>query len=231
MYWLDENEISFPHPTYANEDGVLALGGDLSPKRLLFAYENGIFPWYNEGEPIVWWSPNPRFILYPKDLKVSKSMRPYFNQGKFKVTYDTVFEEVMISCQQSARKGQFGTWITDDMVSAYLELHRLGFAHSVEVWENGNLVGGLYGVSLGKCFFGESMFQTKSNASKFGFITMVRKLTSFGFTLIDAQTPTKHLTSLGAKNLPREEFLDLLKKNKEEKTLIGNWNEILNKPS
>ena len=229
MYWLDEDEISFPHPSYSNEDGILALGGDLSPNRLLFAYENGIFPWFNEGEPIIWWSPDPRFVLYPDDLKVSKSMRPYFNQGKFKVTYDTVFREVMVSCQQSPRQGQLGTWITEDMIDAYVKVHELGFAHSVEVWDDGQLVGGLYGISLGKIFFGESMFQRKSNASKFGFITLVRKLKSLGFNLIDAQTPTKHLGSLGAKNIPREDFLAILKENKSKETLRGNWNNILNK--
>jgi len=228
MYLLDENEISFPHPSLSNEDGVLAFGGDLSPQRLLFAYENGIFPWFNEGEPIVWWSPDPRFVLYPEDLKVSKSMRPYFNQGKFQVTFDTVFQDVIENCKLSSRSGQEGTWITDDMVSAYVKLNELGFAHSVEVWNNEVLVGGLYGISLGKCFFGESMFQKKSNASKFGFITLVRKLKSIGFNLIDAQTPTKHLESLGAINIPRKDFLEILEKNKKEKTLRGNWNELLN---
>lgn len=228
MYLLDENEISFPHPSLSNEDGVLAFGGDLSPQRLLFAYENGIFPWFNEGEPIVWWSPDPRFVLYPEDLKVSKSMRPYFNQGKFQVTFDTVFQDVIENCKLSSRSGQEGTWITDDMVSAYVKLNELGFAHSVEVWDNEVLVGGLYGISLGKCFFGESMFQKKSNASKFGFITLVRKLKSIGFNLIDAQTPTKHLESLGAINIPRKDFLEILEKNKKEKTLRGNWNELLN---
>ena len=228
MYLLDENEISFPHPSLSNEDGVLAFGGDLSPQRLLFAYENGIFPWFNEGEPIVWWSPDPRFVLYPEDLKVSKSMRPYFNQGKFQVTFDTVFQDVIENCKLSSRSGQEGTWITDDMVSAYVKLNELGFAHSVEVWNNEVLVGGLYGISLGKCFFGESMFQKKSNASKFGFITLVRKLKSIGFNLIDAQTPTKHLESLGAINIPRKDFLEILEKIKKEKTLRGNWNELLN---
>ncbi len=227
MYSLDENEISFPHPSLANEDGILAFGGDLSPQRLLFAYENGIFPWFNEGEPIIWWSPDPRFVLYPDDLKVSKSMRPYFNQEKFLVTYDTVFQEVIENCKDLSRAGQDGTWITDDMVKAYVKLHELGFAHSVEVWDNNILVGGLYGISLGKCFFGESMFQKKSNASKFGFITLVRKLKSIGFNLIDAQTPTKHLESLGAINISRKVFLDILEKNKKEKTLRGDWNELL----
>ncbi len=228
MYRLDENEISFPHPSLADENGILAIGGDLSPQRLIFAYENGIFPWFNEGEPYIWWSPDPRFVLFPEDLKVSKSMRPYFNQGKFKVTYDTVFRDVMYECQQSFRKGQLGTWITEDMIEAYVKVHELGLAHSVEVWDNGNLVGGLYGISLGKCFFGESMFQKKSNASKFGFITLVRKLKALSFNLIDAQTPTKHLASLGAKNIPRADFLDILEKNKKEKTLVGNWDQILN---
>lgn len=215
----------------ADPNGILAVGGDLSPERLLTAYTWGIFPWFNEGEPIIWWSPDPRFVLYPNDLKVSKSMRPYFNQQKFTVTFDTQFEAVMRSCQQQRRKGQFGgTWITEDMVEAYVRLHRLGYAHSVEVWKDQALVGGLYGVALGKVFFGESMFARESNASKFGFISLVKKLQEFDFQLVDCQQETNHLGSLGARAIDRKVFLDLLKKNQEEETLVGSWADFFSTP-
>ena len=217
MYLLDEEDIAFPPGELANDIGVLAIGGDLSPKRLLHAYAQGIFPWYNEDlEPIVWWCPDPRFVLFPNDLKVSKSMRPYFNQKKFTVTYDTVFEEVMRHCMQASRKGQQGSsWINEDMIEAYTRLNQLGFAHSVEVWQRDELVGGLYGIAMGKVFFGESMFTKVSNASKFGFISLVRKLAQEDYWLIDCQQQTKHLGSLGAKAIPRTDFLALLKKNIE----------------
>ena len=181
IYRLDPNNYSFPHPEYANDDGILAIGGDLSPVRLVTAYTYGIFPWFNPGEPILWWSPDPRFVLYPDDLKVSRSMRPYFNQSKFKVTCDQHFQAVMENCQQSNRKGQgMGSWITGGMIEAYTELHQMGYAHSIEVWEENQLVGGLYGIALGKVFFGESMFTKVSNASKFGFISLVQKLRNQG---------------------------------------------------
>jgi leucyl/phenylalanyl-tRNA--protein transferase len=175
VFWLTE-EISFPPPELANEDGILAVGGDLSTDRLLLAYSMGLFPWFNPDDPILWWSPDPRFVLYPDKLKVAKSMRPYFNQNKFQVTFDTCFEKVIMACQQQYRKGQSGgTWITDEMVTSYTQLNKLGFAHSVEVWKDEELVGGLYGISLGKIFFGESMFAKRSNASKFGFGKRVTK--------------------------------------------------------
>jgi len=178
LYWLRKDQITFPNADLANADGILAVGGDLSAERLIEAYQNGIFPWFNPEDPIIWWSPNPRFVLFPDEIKVSKSMRPYFNQKKFKISCDTVFEEVINSCSKQNRSGQLGgTWITDNMVEAYVNLHRLGYAHSVEVWNEDELVGGLYGISLGKIFFGESMFSKVSNASKFGFITLVKKLT------------------------------------------------------
>ncbi|HFC00520.1 MAG TPA: leucyl/phenylalanyl-tRNA--protein transferase, partial [Phaeodactylibacter sp.] len=170
------DELLFPPPELANEDGILAIGGDLSPQRLVLAYSMGLFPWFNPGEPILWWSPDPRFVLFPKKLKVSKSMRPYFNQKKFRVTYNTCFETIMRNCQQQYRKRQAGTWITDEMIVSYTKLNESGIAHSVEVWQGDELVGGLYGIALGKIFFGESMFAKVSNASKFGFITLVRKL-------------------------------------------------------
>ena len=224
VYWLDEQNINFPHPSHADDDGVLAVGGDLSPQRLVVAYSNGIFPWFNPNDPIIWWSPDPRFVLYPQDLKVSKSMRPYFNQKKFQLTVDQHFETVMRACQQQKRKGQGGgTWITENMVAAYVELHELGLAHSVEVWQDGNLVGGLYGVALGKVFFGESMFSKVSNASKFGFISLVRKLIEWDYDLIDCQQETPHLKSLGAKGIARTDFLSLLEQNKTLPTQQENW--------
>jgi leucyl/phenylalanyl-tRNA---protein transferase len=196
--------LYFPAQTNADEYGILAIGGDLSPERLIFAYENGIFPWYSEDEPITWFCPDPRFVLFPEEIKIAKSMSSLFNSRRFRVTYDTCFEEVMRSCGAISRKGQAGTWIIEDMISAYSNLHELGFAHSVEVWEGDDLVGGLYGVALGKVFFGESMFAKVSNASKFGFITLVKKLIADGFQLIDCQQETPHLASLGARAITRK---------------------------
>jgi len=227
VFQLSTDELVFPHPALADPSGILAVGGDLSPERLLLAYEWGIFPWFNEGEPIFWWSPDPRFVLFPTELNVSKSMRPYFNQRKFEVTFDTHFEAIMRACQSQYRQGQFGgTWITEDMVAAYIRLHELGYAHSVEVWKEEELVGGLYGISLGKVFFGESMFAYESNASKFGFITLVKKLQKIGFQLVDCQQETNHLGSLGARAIDRTEFLERLQKNQKAETLVGSWTDL-----
>lgn len=223
MYWLPEDELIFPDPQFADDEGIVALGGDLSPKRLVLAYSNGIFPWYNQDEPIIWWSPNPRFILLPENLKVSKSMRQVLRRETFKITFDTDFKSVLWNCQQIKRTGQDGTWITDEMYDAYVRLHSLGLAHSVEVWQEDVLVGGLYGISIGKCFFGESMFAKVSNASKAGFITMVQKLESIGFDMIDCQTETAHLRSLGADFIDRTDFLTYLKANNKKITLQGKW--------
>lgn len=223
IYQLTE-DIQFPHPKYTSPYGILAVGGDLSPERLLLAYQHGIFPWYNPGEPIYWWSPDPRFVLYPDQLRVSKSMRPYFNQQKYSVSFDRDFRAVMSACQQS-RLGE--TWITNEMLEAYCALHELGYAHSVEVWDGTALVGGLYGVSLGKVFFGESMFARASNASKFGFISLVQRLRQEGFQLIDCQQETGHLASLGAYAIPRPVFLDLLAQHGDTDTLRGDWGELL----
>ena len=213
VFWLDEHEIYFPPIDSAFPDGLLAVGGDLSPERLMLAYRLGIFPWYNPQEPILWWSPDPRLVLFPEELKVAKSMHSYFNQAKFSVTYNKDFELVMRSCANVSRAGNDGTWISEEMVEAYSQLHKLGFAHSVEVWKEGELVGGLYGVAFGKVFFGESMFTRISNASKFAFISLVRILKEKEFYLIDCQQETKHLISLGARSIPRTEFQEYLDMN------------------
>lgn len=222
LYWLTEH-ISFPPIEDAEDWGGIALGGDLSPKRLLLAYRSGIFPWYDVGQPIIWHAPDPRFVLYPKELKVSKSMRPIFNQKKFDITFDSDFYNVIRNCQQKKRKGQQGTWITEEMLEAFTRLFEMGYAHSVEVRQNGNLVGGLYGVSLGRIFFGESMFSEVSNASKAGFITLVGELTKRKFMLIDSQVHTKHLESLGGRFIPREKYMLLLDKALAHPTFQGSW--------
>lgn len=216
IYLLPDDELVFPDPRLANPDGILAVGGDLSPERVLLAYRHGIFPWYNPGEPILWWSPDPRLVLFPEELRVSKSMRPFFNQKKFDWTIDRDFHAVIRSCQHNRREGQRGgTWITEDIVEAFTQLHERGYAHSVEVWQAGELVGGLYGLALGKIFFGESMFTKVSNASKFGFICLVRRLHEWGFRLIDCQQETRHLKSLGARNITREAFMQYLAENEQ----------------
>jgi leucyl/phenylalanyl-tRNA--protein transferase len=217
-------EIKFPDPSKADRRGCLAFGGDLSTERLLLAYRSGIFPWFNEGEPISWFSPDPRMVLFPNEVYVSKTMKQVLERSYFKITYNTAFEDVMQQCAKIKRDGQFGTWISKDMIAAYVKLHQLGFAHSIEAWENDELVGGLYGISLGKCFFGESMFAKTSNASKAAFITFVKKLESLDFWLIDCQIYTEHLASLGANLIPRAIFLDYLTQNQknEELYLLNN---------
>ncbi len=204
-------ELVFPSAEFATEQGIVAVGGDLSPERLLLAYKNGIFPWFNDGEPIIWWSLDPRMVLFPSKLKISKSMRPYFNQAKYQVSYNQDFKAVIQACKHVNRVGQEGTWISDYMMAAYIRLHELGWAHSVEVWDRSELVGGLYGVRIGQVFCGESMFSRKSNASKFGFISLVKKLESEGVQMIDCQQETAHLRSLGAETIDKTEFLSLLK--------------------
>lgn len=213
MFLLDSEEIAFPDPAlYDFEGGLLAMGGDLSPERIWFAYQNGIFPWFNPEDDILWWCPDPRFVLFPEDLKISKSMKKILREGKFTFTKNKCFEEVMKNCQAAERKGQDGTWITDEMIESYSTLQRYGKAKSIEVWENDELVGGLYGVDLGHIFCGESMFAKVSNASKAGFIYFVEKYKS-QYQLIDCQVYTEHLASLGAKEIPKSEFLKILKQN------------------
>ncbi|GLB52637.1 leucyl/phenylalanyl-tRNA--protein transferase [Neptunitalea chrysea] len=202
--------LQFPHPEEASAEGIVAVGGDLSTERLLLAYRLGIFPWFDEEQPILWWSPDPRMVLFPDDLKVSKSMRKVIRDGHFKVTFNTCFREVIINCAGVKREDEYGTWITNDMVDAYCKLHEEGVAKSVEVWLDGALVGGLYGIDLGTIFCGESMFSKVSNASKFGFIQLVQKLKAENYSLIDCQVYTDHLASLGAIEIPRMEFLSKL---------------------
>ncbi|MBL4624974.1 MAG: leucyl/phenylalanyl-tRNA--protein transferase [Flavobacteriales bacterium] len=225
VYQLSD-ELVFPHPENAVNDGILAVGGDLSSERIILAYQNGIFPWYNEGDPIIWWSPNPRCILYTDKLNVSKSMRSLFNKNEFKVTLDQDFEQVMSECKKAPRHGQEGTWINNQMQQAYFELHKLGFAHSVEVWNKEELVGGLYGLFIGKCFFGESMFAKQSNASKYGFISLVQALNKAGVELIDCQTTTSHLLSLGAEEIDRNDFLDYLDGNCYQEETLNCWSVV-----
>ena len=209
VYLLDDN-LWFPPVEEAESDGLLAVGGDLSAARLLLAYHSGIFPWYNEDDPLMWWSPDPRFVLFPNELKVSKSMKQVIGRHIFEFRFNTAFEQVIAHCSQQPRKGQDGTWIGDDIIKAYTQLHRMGHAHSAEAWQDGKLVGGLYGVLLGRVFFGESMFSLQPNASKFAFIQWVQQLAGQGIQLIDCQLHTAHLESLGAKMVTRGEFLEMI---------------------
>jgi leucyl/phenylalanyl-tRNA--protein transferase len=214
----------FPEPDFSEPDGLLAYGGDLSVKRLLAAYSKGIFPWFSDNDPILWWSPDPRMVLYPKELKRHKSLRTLIRSNKFSVTFDTSFEAVIRKCAEVARTGQpDGTWITEEMIQAYLRLHQKGFAHSVETWYENQLVGGLYGVSIGGMFFGESMFHLMSNASKVALWHLVDLLLSWDFDLIDAQQETNHLRNMGGKLIGRKVFLHLLVQSTAKSSRIGNW--------
>ncbi|MDA0576554.1 MAG: leucyl/phenylalanyl-tRNA--protein transferase [Verrucomicrobia bacterium] len=199
--------LVFPPVAEAEPDGLLAMGGDLSMARLLLAYRSGIFPWYEAGVPIFWWSPDPRFVLMPAEFKVATSLRRIVRSGLFTVTFDQAFAEVMAQCGRVARKDQEGTWITPEMEAAYGELHAIGHAHSVEVWREGRLVGGLYGVELGRAYFGESMFMLEPNASKVGFVHLVEALVARGCLMIDCQVHTQHLERFGARYVARAEFL------------------------
>ncbi|MFN0201957.1 MAG: leucyl/phenylalanyl-tRNA--protein transferase [Bacteroidia bacterium] len=203
-------EVIFPPVELSEDDGLLAVGGDLSPQRLLLAYRMGIFPWYNR-KPILWWSPDPRFVLYPEELKVSRSMRQVLTRNIFEITVNQNFKSVILNCKQAPREGQSGTWITREVMNAYLKLHQLGHAHSVEAWQNGELVGGLYGVRVGNVFCGESMFAKVSNASKAAFITYIKQLQSEGVQLIDCQMETEHLASFGGRFITRDEFVRALR--------------------
>ena len=202
--------LSFPPPYLAIKEGLLAVGGDLSVDRLLLAYRSGIFPWYADGEPILWWSPDPRLVLFPDELKISKSLRKVIRQGRFQITFNQHFEAVITGCAETKRAYGEGTWITDEMKSAYIDLHREGYAHSVEAWQDGRLVGGLYGVAIDRVFFGESMFTRVSDASKVAFVTLVKTLGELNFAVIDCQVKTDHLIRFGAREIPRKRFLEYL---------------------
>lgn len=211
LTWLQRDDLSFPplEKALREPNGLLAAGGDLSPQRLLAAYRHGCFPWYQDGQPILWWSPDPRTVLYPDELHVSRSLRKRMRQGQFRVTFDQAFAAVIRGCAEP-RTYADGTWITTPMHYAYLKLHEMGVAHSVEVWEGDKLVGGLYGLAMGQLFFGESMFSRATDASKVGFVTLVEQLGDWGFQMIDCQMPTAHLASFGARAISRQRFAQTL---------------------
>ncbi len=223
-YKLNNNK-NFPPVELATPEGIVAFGGDLSAERLLNAYSKGIFPWYSDDEPILWWSPDPRLVLFPDELKISKSLKKLLNKKKFKITFDKNFKGVINACRQP-RKKEHGTWITDDMINAYCKLHELGYAHSVEVWAEEELAGGLYGISLGRCFFGESMFSKISNTSKIALVYLVEKLKERNFLIIDCQVYSEHICSLGAKEIPRIEFIEILNEALKFENLKGKWENI-----
>jgi leucyl/phenylalanyl-tRNA--protein transferase len=226
IYRLNK-ELAFPDPSLAEEEGILAIGGDLSTERLVLAYMNGIFPWPTKDAPLLWWSPDPRMILLPDGFRVSHSLRQLIRSGKFSYTVDTDFEKVIHQCASIPRHGQDYTWITDDMIEAFIRMHHEGLAHSVETRYKGKLVGGLYGVSIGRAFFGESMFFIERDASKFAFYQLVKLLKHWDFELIDAQQDTQHLRSLGAISIPRNEFLERLSSAVAHPTFKSNWNNFL----
>ena len=222
VYLLDE-KLEFPNPNEADPNGLIAVGGDLSTDRLLLAYKKGVFPWYSEGQPILWFSPDPRMIFYPKDFKQSKSLKKLINSEKFQVRVDINFDEVIHRCAKVERKFQSGTWITKDMIAAYINLHDLGYAHSFETYLDGKLVGGLYGLSLGGAFFGESMFHSETDASKVAFAHLVDFCLKVDFDFIDSQVSTDHMQRMGGVEISRSKFLQILQKSLEKKTLKCNW--------
>jgi leucyl/phenylalanyl-tRNA--protein transferase len=221
--YLLTDELVFPPPEGATREGVVAVGGDFRSDRLLLGYSQGIFPWPSEGMPLLWFSPDPRFVLSPTEAHVPRSLRKRMRRVDYVVKTDTAFEAVIDACAAMPREGQRGTWITDELRAGYVELHRLGFAHSIECWMNGELVGGLYGVSLGRAFFGESMFAIVSDASKIAFATLLGNFVEWGFTLVDAQVYTEHLDRFGAVEIPRREFLRQLREALSHPTIKGPW--------
>jgi leucyl/phenylalanyl-tRNA--protein transferase len=220
---LSRRTLEFPDLDEADESGLLAIGGDLSVERLKLAYSKGIFPWYEDGMPILWWSPDPRMVLFPDRMIISHSLKQSIKKQQFTVTIDTAFEKVIGNCSKTPRKGEDGTWITREMKNAYIRLHEAGFAHSAEAWLDGELVGGLYGVALGKVFFGESMFHHVPNASKVAFYSLVEKLNKWGFEIIDAQVYTNHLESLGGEMIPRSQYIHILEKALLIEDEKGSW--------
>lgn len=222
---ISRRKIEFPDPDEADESGLLAIGGDLSIDRLKLAYSKGIFPWYEDGMPILWWSPDPRMVLFPEKMIISHSLKQSLKRNQFAFSIDKAFEKVIVNCSHTPRKGEEGTWITREMKNAYIRLHEAGYAHSAETWLDGKLVGGLYGVSLGKVFFGESMFHHVTNASKVALYHLVEKLHNWGFQIIDAQIYTNHLESLGGELIQRGQYLRILEEAKQIEDIIGTWND------
>ncbi len=218
MILLDPQNPVFPSYESTDSTGIIAVGGKINVSTLLLSYRQGIFPWYNDEFPL-WWNPDPRFVLYPEELKIAKSMRSYFNQKKYRVTYNQHFTEIMVRCRNKKRKGQGGTWINDRFIEAYTVLHEMGHALSVEVYDGDRIVGGLYGVLLGKIFYGESMFTDMPNASKYGFISLVKHLREAGITIIDCQQETALLGSLGARNITRKNFMEFIASNRDQESL------------
>ena len=218
-----DDSQDFPSPLLADKDGFLAIGGNLNPETLIRAYTMGIFPWYSKGQPILWWSPQPRMVLFPKEFRRHKNLAKTVNSEIFEVKFDTNFNDVIKHCSMAPRPGQDGTWITDEMRKAYIRMHKLGYAHSVETYRNGKLVGGLYGLSFGKIFFGESMFYKEKDASKVALWKLVDQLIEWNYLMIDVQQETEHLKSLGARTISRKSFLNLIEKNNENETRKGKW--------
>jgi leucyl/phenylalanyl-tRNA--protein transferase len=224
---LSHYSYTFPNPRFASDEGLLAYGGDLSSTRILTAYRNGIFPWYSEGDPILWWSPDPRLVLYPENFRLRKSFRRVLRSGRFTVTFDHRFSDVIRYCAAVPREGQNGSWILPEMQEAYIRLHEEGYAHSVEVYKEGELVGGLYGLSMGKAFFGESMFSLVSDASKVAFKALSDVLGQRGYDFIDCQMRTDHMVGLGAIEVPREQFLYELEQTLQKPSHIGSWKALV----
>ncbi|MCD4741504.1 MAG: leucyl/phenylalanyl-tRNA--protein transferase [Desulfobacteraceae bacterium] len=217
------SKLEFPPPYLAEPNGLLCIGGDLSTERLLLAYSNGIFPWYSDDEPLLWWSPDPRLVLYPKNIKISRSLNKKIKNHYFKITVDKAFEDVISACSMTRTQNSQETWLVDEMIHAYIKLHKEGFAHSVECWKNDRLAGGLYGISLGGCFFGESMFTYVSDASKIALATLTNHLLNLNFDLIDCQVTTDHLISMGAFEISRKAFLNILEYSLQKPTIAGEW--------
>ena len=218
------SELEFPSPCFSEKNGLLCFGGDLSIERLLLAYSKGIFPWFSHDEPILWWSPDPRLVLYPKNIRISKSLNKKIKKTAFRITIDTAFEDVIAACATIREKNREATWIVEEMIMAYTKLHKEGFAHSVECWKDNTLAGGLYGISLGGCFFGESMFTYINDASKIALVALTNYLIKFDFDLIDCQVSTDHLINMGAFEIPRINFLSQLEKSLLKPTKSGKWN-------
>lgn len=224
MIFLNPDYLDFPHHSYADDRGLLCVGGDLSLERLKLAYRIGTFPWYNSGEQPLWWHPDPRFVIFPDKIKISKSMRSYFNKEKFTLTIDTCPEDVLYGCSKGPRKGDPGTWLSGEFFDAYMAMYHEGLMHTFEVWDQEKrLVGGLYGISIGNVFFGESMFSYVNNASKFALICLAKLLDRRGFSLIDCQMPTEHLKSMGGQFIPRDAFVDYIRIGDSYETIQGRW--------